>query len=470
MLTKRILTMMTLIVCVAVIAVFSYNALRNPWLWFDESGQFWISKGLNHYSEVYAASGGLSDVIENNRHYNLDPGGFSVLLYFWLLINDSSTLFLRLLPYLFFLGFASVVFLYTYKSSKNILEAAFLTTLLFLWEVTANEMGEVRGYTMEMCGVVGAVYLIRFHSVLLTKRFLLVLGIWLSVFSLSRYDFVVFVIGVSLWIFLGLLHERLSFGKLVARLAYYAVPLIVVLLVVLVVMLMHQNPAGSAESYLYLGSSAHAWLTPLFLFGALNALLVIYDYKKGVVVLPSQSLFLVIFLVYCLLSLLRIFPLDVRGSMALTVVLTIALVERFFLIIPVHSYIKVFVLFCLMQVCRTTPLSELGSTNIDTKTFLEFTELKQNSSYDKLFVDYWMNPDFRYLYEYGALRNEAQKDGYPNRFVLQIDDDDPSKVVMPGEVDCDYYIITRFSKFTKQYDMSPFRPLDDESQDIYQRN
>ena len=93
--------MMTLIVCVAVIAVFSYNALRNPWLWFDESGQFWISKGLNHYSEVYAASGGLSDVIENNRHYNLDPGGFSVLLYFWLLINDSSTFFLRLLPYLF---------------------------------------------------------------------------------------------------------------------------------------------------------------------------------------------------------------------------------------------------------------------------------------------------------------------------------------------------------------------------------
>ena len=160
MLAKRILTMMTLIVCVAVIAVFSYNALRNPWLWFDESGQFWISKGLNHYSEVYAASGGLSDVIENNRHYNLDPGGFSVLLYFWLLINDSSTLFLRLLPYLFFLGFASVVFLYTYKSSKNILEAAFLTTLLFLWEVTANEMGEVRGYTMEMCGVVG-----HYHSV-----------------------------------------------------------------------------------------------------------------------------------------------------------------------------------------------------------------------------------------------------------------------------------------------------------------
>ncbi|MBR6282596.1 MAG: signal recognition particle receptor subunit alpha [Lachnospiraceae bacterium] len=291
-----------------------------------------------------------------------------------------------------------------------------------------------------------------------------------AAYEFEKQRSVVFVIGVSLWIFLGLLHERLSFGKLVARLAYYAVPLIVVLLVVLVVMLMHQNPAGSAESYLYLGSSAHAWLTPLFLFGALNALLVIYDYKKGVVVLPSQSLFLVVFLVYCLLSLLRIFPLDVRGSMALTVVLTIALVERFFLIIPVHSYIKVFVLFCLMQVCRTTPLSELGSTNIDTKTFLEFTELKQNSSYDKLFVDYWMNPDFRYLYEYGALRNEAQKDGYPNRFVLQIDDDDPSKVVMPGEVDCDYYIITRFSKFTKQYDMSPFRPLDDESQDIYQRN
>ena len=36
--------------CFAIVSVSSYVALTNPYLWFDEAGQFWISLGLNHFS------------------------------------------------------------------------------------------------------------------------------------------------------------------------------------------------------------------------------------------------------------------------------------------------------------------------------------------------------------------------------------------------------------------------------------
>ena len=51
---EKHLNIVIVIVCVAVVACLSYLSLRDPWLWYDESGQFWISKGLNHYSVPYS--------------------------------------------------------------------------------------------------------------------------------------------------------------------------------------------------------------------------------------------------------------------------------------------------------------------------------------------------------------------------------------------------------------------------------
>lgn len=50
---------------------------------YDEAGQFFMSRGLNHYSEPNSVSGSLWDVVIQNQHYNRDPGGFSMILYFW---------------------------------------------------------------------------------------------------------------------------------------------------------------------------------------------------------------------------------------------------------------------------------------------------------------------------------------------------------------------------------------------------
>ena len=58
------------------------NILDAP-LSYDESGQIFISQGLNHWSHPYSQPLGLGQVIKNNSLYNLDPGGFSILLFFW---------------------------------------------------------------------------------------------------------------------------------------------------------------------------------------------------------------------------------------------------------------------------------------------------------------------------------------------------------------------------------------------------
>lgn len=457
--------------CVAVIGLFSFLALRNPWLWFDESGQFWISKGLHHYSDVYAASGSFWDMIESNRHYNLDPGGFSVLLYFWLLINDHSTFFLRLLPYLFFIGFAVFSFIYIYRTRRNVIEAVFYTTLLFVWENTANEMGEVRGYSMEMCGVLSTLYFLPFlRDGQRTNLKLFLLGTWVAVFCTSRYDFILFAFGVSLWMLWQLYRGRKSIGGFFLESVCYSVPVVAMALLIVGGMLIHQDPAGSAVTYLYLGSNPRTWISPMFLFAVLNTLLILRDYRQGRAISEAHQLFLVVFGIYALLSLLNMYPLDPRASMGFMVLVTFTLGERLLQQVDAPAYVKGLLVSVVLLLGQETGWSRLGSMNMDTDTFVEYLQVRDSRQYDKMFVDYWMTPSFRYVYEYGNLKGRAEKDGYPGRFCLQIDDSNPSKVVMPAEVDCNYYLITGHTKFTKHYDMSPFCLYDDEARFVYVKN
>ena len=72
--------------------VFLFFGLINPYLWLDEAGQFFISIGLNHFSEPLSPKGSYLDMISNNNEFNLDPGGFSVLLFFWLKIFYKSSM------------------------------------------------------------------------------------------------------------------------------------------------------------------------------------------------------------------------------------------------------------------------------------------------------------------------------------------------------------------------------------------
>ena len=88
---------------ILILSLFVFSILLEPYMWHDESGQFFMSLGLNHFSPPNESPGSFLDVIKNNNNYNLDPGGFTVLLYLWMKIS-TNYIWIRLLPFLFFLS------------------------------------------------------------------------------------------------------------------------------------------------------------------------------------------------------------------------------------------------------------------------------------------------------------------------------------------------------------------------------
>ena len=111
--------------------------LDSPYLWYDEAGQFFISKGLNHDSNPLEKGGDFSSVLTNNALYNMDPGGFSILLHFWAKISNYH-IWLRLLPFIFFIGSIFCIIFLIYHWLKIINIAILLGFIPFLIPLFLN--------------------------------------------------------------------------------------------------------------------------------------------------------------------------------------------------------------------------------------------------------------------------------------------------------------------------------------------
>ena len=405
--------------CIVIIALLymAFNKLTYPWLWYDEAGQFWISKGLNHYSEPFSAPSSIRQVIVNNRYYNLDPGGFSILLHYWLLISDNY-IFIRTLPFLFFLGFA----FFLYKLVLNIIGSrlyAFICyVLVFVFGFTASRMIEVRAYSMEMFGIMLVLFLIdkwekkKYKS--LSLPFLISLII--AIFNTSRYEYIIFAFCVSLYV---VFHIGKHFSRPIFwSLCYGILPLCSVLLIVLIT-LQYQNPSISKTGYShYLSEDYYLLYRRLFLVYILNSSFVIYSYYKNKAISSLQYTSLMVSTTIVILSFMGKYPWDyiraVSVPLLLMVNLSIELYNRF-------SY-KPFSAVIVMLVCFfSTPPNLYGARHSEYLNFIEAINLleKDNGKYRKIFVDDWYNPSIRYIYEYGIYSEKRNKDDYPSTFVFQ---------------------------------------------------
>ena len=86
--------------------------------------QFWMSLGLDGFGPPHEPAGRFRDVIHSNAIANLDPGGFTVIMWVWLKLATGE-IWQRILPFLFF-----------------------TTTRVFPSGVTVYSMGFVRSSTM----------------------------------------------------------------------------------------------------------------------------------------------------------------------------------------------------------------------------------------------------------------------------------------------------------------------------------
>ena len=78
---NKVIKVAILSIIILLVTYILFNSLVDYYFWYDESGQFFLAKGLNHDSDPLAQPQGLLSALENNRYYNMDPGGFTILLY-----------------------------------------------------------------------------------------------------------------------------------------------------------------------------------------------------------------------------------------------------------------------------------------------------------------------------------------------------------------------------------------------------
>lgn len=179
------------LLCAAALVMIARVNIRDANFWYDEAGQFWMAKGLSHFSQPNAPEGGLGAVLAENSRHNLDPGGFTLLLHFWAKIGTSPE-WLRCLPYSFFvLGVVSLA-LIGWKSSHSAIIAGGAALLICFEDQLLHYAFELRAYSMESSGVL-IVSLALLCAVRDDRpRSYLVLGLAMSVFLSARYSFAIY--------------------------------------------------------------------------------------------------------------------------------------------------------------------------------------------------------------------------------------------------------------------------------------
>ena len=172
--------------------IFAWGNITNPNFWYDESGQFWIAKGLNHFSPMFSQNGDLYAVLQNNANFNMDPGGFSLILHYWTKVSNAP-IFLRLLPYCFFLISFLIIVLIVKEWFPNagvlVLSSGFI---LLIFSLTRSYAFELRPYSFEMASALLSLFVAQISNrICLSKHYSIIFGILLSLCLTSRYSSVI---------------------------------------------------------------------------------------------------------------------------------------------------------------------------------------------------------------------------------------------------------------------------------------
>lgn len=189
-----------------------FYRLLNPYLWLDESVQFWVSQGLSPFAAPNSYRSGAGMVLEQNRLNNLDPGGFSLILHYWVSVSTDYR-WLRFLPTIFFLGGLLTFFKLLKKLNVGDFWIYFTAIIFVFGPSVSLKTSEVRAYSMEFFGI--GLTLLAAHSVFRSANgknilFFLFSGIFTMT---SRYDGIIFYLSLLPFIIIHILNGNLHFTK-----------------------------------------------------------------------------------------------------------------------------------------------------------------------------------------------------------------------------------------------------------------
>lgn len=423
MLSKSVSTKLFYLIVAAIYAVMLFLVGRNlfiPDLWYDESGQVFISHGLNHFSDPLLPGGSLADVLRANHDYNLDPGGFSVLLYFWCKVS-SNHIWLRLLPFIFYLGAIVFTCLISCKIFRDRKIGAVAGLLVFAL-IGGYFAFEVRAYSMELCGVAFSVWMVLTLRDRQSVRKTLLFSLILCFFITSRYTMLV-IAGLLSCIVLFELYRQYrnhtyTLHQLCTRATAYALPLIITVGLIWFFQARIQNSGIeplSYISYLQKGTFMKAFcLIGLIIIGT-------WKWVSGQIrtVIFIFALVNITFIILGFFEKLPWMLLDNKGAVFLYLFYIALFNTALFLLKKsprLFPYLHGLALGGAVIILIGAARYGLANTSHWWDYLQDSIDCAVESSEGTIYIGAWDSPSVRYLYEFGAFKNRAAQDHYPEKF------------------------------------------------------
>lgn len=428
------LIFLLVVVQFAIVLILSKN-LDKPYLWTDECVQFWISKGLVDKSPPNSTSGDVFDVIEMNQISNLDPGGFGIILHYWLKVSNGHQ-WQRLLPFLFFLSSMLLFFLLSLEWTKSYLISICAALIPTLSPMLVHYGFEVRPYSMEYLGVMLSLYfLYKTLDSYSNKKYVFFI-ISLCFAMTSRYSSFITSAIFFLIYFFNYLYKNKNLKKSILHVLPGGLVILSMAIFIYFIAIKHQNPSIEPPQYLIeklLKFNYGFLLKPTFIIYNLPAIFFIISWfalkQKNSPIVKKYNLFLQVLiaqnLVFILLSFLGIHSWDIssRWSISLHILSFVALIALVGLIVDYFQELGYFNLSQLtLPVIVFSFIAIIAHLKLDVLNYKEggsiVESLKAITPLDdkRVLVDLWEFGTVKYLYEYGVLKNAKTHSIYPSKF------------------------------------------------------
>jgi len=404
-----------------------------------------MAKGLNHFSPPFSPEGSLGDALLSNRQYNLDPGGFTVLLHYWVKAGADPE-WLRALPLVFLtMTFFFLLLICQALSGSAFTAIAVAVLALLPFDMIFSYGFELRAYGMEIAGMMACLYFFVRTIEAPTAKNLLLLGLASALFMTSRYSFIIHIAAMTVVLFF--LVFRHSFKRfLVSGYGFY-LPVALVLTAIWFCMLQYQSATGTGLPYLsgFL-LQGKGWpeimaliqtnlftmkYAPFLLFAVIVPVLRATgkSLPGGTQTASIHGLWLwaLSFQAFSiLLSVLGKNPwaINTRWSLNLQAVVILSNCSLMILIVGYfraratlrwNQWAKTLAVTCLVAAAMAG-LNRPVHSSYD-YTYRDLSSLSERLNSSRFYVGYYSSPTVRYLFEYGPM--QQRKDIYPQHFTFE---------------------------------------------------
>lgn len=436
---KMIARLILILILIFSISLFLLKNITKETLWYDETGQFWMAKGLNHHSKPHTPEKNLSDTLAENKAYNLDPGGYTILLHLWTKINNSP-IWLRILGFSFFLLTIFTIFMTGYLLTGSFSFSCLISLLPFLYQNICEYSFEVRAYSLEYLGIgIIFLFLTLFERKKISKIFLLIFGFLISLFLFSRYTFFISISSLGCCLLVNFIHSREYTREKIISYILFFLPIGIMFIIVFFELLSHSpniSPPTYIENIMLNGKNLKHIITlfssnflspaglPIFIYLLFIFLYSLFSKKK---MITAKYYFFILFseIISIVLSFMGKMSWDINSRWSIQLQL-ISIFCIIFIFIELGIILKPFMkdyknilllFFSFFFIYLIYSGIKYNYPEKETIVY-ELRDFDYSSLGDnKILIPYNASTTVRYLFEYGTLKHLVHY--YDNNFVIE---------------------------------------------------